>query len=47
MKNDLMFLDNEERLTETNLEELVGGKRHLTVKIEVCWVEKTDSVSAK
>lgn len=47
MDKEFMLLSNDERLAECDLEELVGGKKHLaaTIKIEICWVEKTDSTS--
>ena len=43
-----MFLDNEERLSNDSLEELIGGKKRLVIKckfeITVCYVEKNDSI---
>ena len=44
-----MLLDSDERLAENDLEELVGGKKKLQIKakIEICYVEVSDSTSTK
>lgn len=47
MEKDFMLLDSDDRLAENDLEGLVGGKRKLTAKIEICYVEVPDSTSTK
>lgn len=51
MKKDFEILDNEERLTSTELEEIIGGKKKLVIKcnfdIVICYVEETDSIKNK
>lgn len=42
-----MLLGSDERLAENDLEGLVGGKRKLTVKVVICYVEIPDSTSTK
>lgn len=49
MKNELKLLNKEDRLTSTELGDIVGGKKKIVVKcnieIIICYVEKTDSTS--
>ena len=48
MTSEMIFLNDEERMSNTELEEIIGGKKKLTIKcnfeIVICYVEKTDTL---
>lgn len=48
MTSEMNFLDNEERMCKTELEEIIGGKKKIVIKctfeITICYVEVGDTL---
>jgi hypothetical protein len=46
---DLIFLNDEERINEMTMSELMGGKRRLkiSIKINACYVEEPDTTKTR